>query len=334
MELGLSPDQTHPDFTEMLEQGVMAESSGFAALWVHEHHSAAMMYPDPLMALAALAPVTQSIKLGTSMLLLPIHHPVRMAQSTAMLDVLSGGRVLLGISNGYSATDLAAFGVTGKHRGRRLQQGLELARQLWSGKPVTAIGDGFELNDFVMFPPTVQHGGPPIYLGGHADAAIKRAATHGDGYFLSATAGLPQLKPLIETYQSYLKSVRRPFEGVWLNRVTCVVENTKQKELARTFFAKALIALYASWGHSNVTSLSERQRSIDDICRNNLIVGEADECLEQIAQYQSLGVTHIACLTSFGGPPTEVSRRSINLLGKHVIPKLSKGSVETADSPG
>ena len=333
MELGLSPDQTHADFTEMLEQGVMAESYGFAALWVHEHHSAAMMYPDPLMALAALAPVTGSIKLGTSMLLLPIHHPVRMAQSAAMLDVLSGGRVLLGISNGYSATDLAAFGVTGKHRGRRLQQGLELARQLWSGKPVTAIGDGFELNDFVMFPPTVQQGGPPIYLGGHADVAIKRAATHGDGYFLSATAGLPQLKSLIEKYQSYLNSVS-PFEGVWLNRVTCVVENNKQKEVARAFFAKALIALYASWGHSNVTGLSERQRSIDDICRNNLIVGEADECLEQIAQYQSLGVTHIACLTSFGGPPTEVSRRSINLLGKQVIPNLSRGEIDSANSLG
>ena len=207
MELGLAPDQTHARFDEMCKQARMAEANGFSTLWVHEHHSEAMMYPDPLMALAALAPVTNTIRLGTSMLLLPIHHPVRMAQGAAMLDVISNGRLTLGIANGYSATDLAAFGVTGKHRGHRLQEGVELARQLWTGVPVTASGDDFELQDFVLFPPPVQQPGPPVYLGGHAEVAIKRAARLGDGYFLSATAGKAQAAQLIGSYRAELAAL-------------------------------------------------------------------------------------------------------------------------------
>src|SRR5210317_660161 len=112
MELGLAPDQSQQTFSLMCSQARLAESVGFTTLWAHEHHSQAMMYPDPLMALAVLAAATSSIKLGTSMLLLPIHHPVRVAQQAAMLDVSSGGRFCLGVANGYSATDLATFGVS------------------------------------------------------------------------------------------------------------------------------------------------------------------------------------------------------------------------------
>ncbi|MEM9257000.1 MAG: LLM class flavin-dependent oxidoreductase [Pseudomonadota bacterium] len=323
MQLGLSPDQTHPDFSEMCHQSKMAESLGFSALWVHEHHSAGMMYPDPLMALAVLAPITATIRLGTSMLLLPLHHPVRMAQSAAMVDVMSGGRLDLGIANGYAATDLAAFGMTGKHRGRRVQQGVELARQLWTGESVTASGEGFELQDFVLFPPPVQRPGPPLLLGGHAPVAIERAARLGDGFFISATTGLELLTELISQYRGLLEELGRRFEGVWLNRVACVVDSARQKAEARDFFASALLGLYDDWGHDNVARLTERERRIDEICRNNLLIGEPAEVLEQVEMYREMGVRHIACLTSFGAPPVDVARRSITLLGEAVIPKLA-----------
>lgn len=95
------------------------------------------------------------------------------------------------------------------------------------------------------------------------------------------------------------------------------------KEAARDFFAKALIALYDSWGHANVAKMSQQQRRVEDICKNNLIIGEAEECHDQIAAYAELGVRHIACLTSFGAPPAEVARRSIRLIGEKIIPKLA-----------
>ena len=125
----------------MQSQARLAEALGFETFWAHEHHSLGMMYPDPLMALAAMASETKTIGLGTNMLLLPIHHPVRVAQDCAMLDVLSHGRLRLGVANGYSRIDLRTFGVASSHRGARLTAGIELIRSLWSGQEVTQEGE-------------------------------------------------------------------------------------------------------------------------------------------------------------------------------------------------
>ena len=100
MKFGLAPIQSKPTFERMLDQARLAEDLGFAELFAHEHHSEAMLYPDPLMALAAMATAIERIRLGTNMLLLPIHHPVRVTQEAAMVDVLSGGRLDLGVANG------------------------------------------------------------------------------------------------------------------------------------------------------------------------------------------------------------------------------------------
>ncbi|MGI9292087.1 MAG: LLM class flavin-dependent oxidoreductase [Gammaproteobacteria bacterium] len=323
MEFGLAPDQSKPDFSDMQRQAAMAEVLGFKTLWTHEHHSNAMMYPDPLMALAALAPVTKTIRLGTSMLLLPIHHPVRVAQEAAMLDVLSGGRVCLGLANGYSRGDLETFGVASSHRGRRLTEGVKLIRSLWSGDNVTADGEGFHLQDFEFFPLPVQAKGPPIYIGGHADVAIQRAAELGDNYFVSATAAFDMVGDLAKTYRGFMDKLGKPFAGILLNRVTCVVENAKQKADAEEFYANALIALYQNWGHANVTQLTEEQRSVQHVARANCLIGEADEVHDRILEYEALGVGHIACLMNFGKPPTDVLERSIKLFGERIVPRFS-----------
>lgn len=319
MEFGLAPDQSQATFEVMQSQARLAESLGYAALWTHEHHSEDMMYPDPLMALAALAPVTSNIKLGTSMLLLPIHHPVRVAQEAAMLDVLCGGRLCLGVANGYSRTDLACFGVSGSHRGRRLAEGISLIRDLWAGKPVTGEGDGYSLDNFSLFPTPLQPSGPPIYVGGHADVAVRRAAELGDSYFISTTAGVDQVAKLVECYKGHLQGLGKPFDGVLLNRIVCVTKTRQQKRDAQAFYARALLALYDSWGHTAITGLDARARSVEHISEANLIVGEASECLEKVQRYAQLGVRHIACLTNFGKPPLDVMDRSIRLLGKHLI---------------
>jgi probable F420-dependent oxidoreductase len=187
MHFGFAPVQCQSTFDVMRRQAQLAEALGFGTLWAHEHHSQGMMYGDPLMTLAALAPVTKTIRLGTNMLLLPIHHPLRVAETGAMVDILSQGRLLLGVAAGYSPVDLQAFGVTGSERGKRLDEGVELIRSLWRGEEVTARGSSFRLDAFRLFPRPLQRPSPPILMGGSSERAIERAARLADGYVISTT---------------------------------------------------------------------------------------------------------------------------------------------------
>jgi alkanesulfonate monooxygenase SsuD/methylene tetrahydromethanopterin reductase-like flavin-dependent oxidoreductase (luciferase family) len=111
VQCGFSPTQAGARFDAMCAQASLAEALGFDVIWAHEHHSGGSTYPSPLMTLAALAAVTKRIELGTNMLLLPLHHPLRVAEDAAMVDVMSGGRLRLGVSAGYSPADLQAFAV-------------------------------------------------------------------------------------------------------------------------------------------------------------------------------------------------------------------------------
>jgi alkanesulfonate monooxygenase SsuD/methylene tetrahydromethanopterin reductase-like flavin-dependent oxidoreductase (luciferase family) len=322
MQLGLSPTQSRGDFKVMQRQAQLAESVGFSTVWAHEHHSAGMMYPDPIMALAAVASVTRSISLGTNMLLLPIHHPVRVAQAGAMLDVLSEGRFTLGVANGYSVTDLRTFGIDRGQRGQRLTEGIELIRALWSGEAVTREGRDFALDQFELYPLPAQRRAPPVVIGGHAEVAIRRAARLGDGYLISTTASRASLPALIATYREALAVEGKVFDGVLLNRLVCAVGSRRERDSAREFYATALLKLYDSWGHGNITGLGTEQRSTDAIAAEYLVVGEPAECLDQLRQYASLGIGHVACLTSFGGPPDAWVDNSTRLLGEQVLPQL------------
>jgi probable F420-dependent oxidoreductase len=322
MDFGLAPVQSHADFSAMRDQATLAESLGFCTLWAHEHHSERMMYPDPLMALAALAPVTRSIGLGTNMLLLPIHHPLRVAQEAAMLDVLSNGRLRLGVANGYSERDLRAFGTPGQHRGKRLEEGLSLIRRLWQGESVTQRGEGFDLQDFELFPLPVQRPRPPIYVGGHALSAIDRAARLGDEYLISTTQKIGEIPALVKTYHEALNADGRAPRKPALNRIVCVVDSAAKKREAESFFARALLGLYDAWGHESVTGLGDSERALRVLCDDHFIIGEPGECIEQIRRYEAIGIGHIACLMNFGAPDLELVERSMRLLGEQVMPRL------------
>jgi len=320
MQFGFSPTQSRATFDEMQHQARLAESLGFETLWAHEHHSQAMMYPNPLMTVAALAGVTERIGLGTNMLLLPLHHPVRVAQDAAMVDVLSRGRLRLGVAKGYSPADLRAFGVSRSQRARRMTEGVELIRALWEGSEITRAGDGFDLAGFRLFPLPIQKPGPPVYLGGHAPEAIRRAARLGDGYLISTTEPIDRVGERVGSYRAALDAAGKAWQAPLLNRLVCAVPTRREKTDAEEHYTRALLALYDAWGHDNVTHLSAEERTREHIARTHLIVGEPTECIERIHEYAGLGIGHIACLMNFGNPPLDLVERSMRLFGGRVIP--------------
>ena len=170
-------------YAETLEFITWSESVGFQGAWVPEHHCAEDGYvPSPLVALAAIASRTRTIKLGSAIALAPLYHPVRFAEDCAVLDILSNGRLEMAVAVGYRRREAEAFGVDFSSRGRRTDEFLEIVGRLWAGESFSYNGKHFTLKNASIVPTPVR-GRIPLYVGGFTDKALERAAKYGDGYF-------------------------------------------------------------------------------------------------------------------------------------------------------
>lgn len=323
MRFGFSPTQARPRFDVMCAQARLAEALGFCVIWAHEHHSGGSTYPSPLMTLAALAGVTTRIELGTNMLLLPLYHPLRVAEDAAMVDVMSGGRLRLGISAGYSPADLKAFAVPANARAKRMREGLSLIRAIFGGEPVSLDTELCQLRDFRLHPKPMRQ--PPIYIGGNADTAIRRAARLGDELVVSATQRISDVPRILAVYAEALRALGQEPEAKTptINRVVHVLPDGADKRSALAFFAKGLFASYDAWGHQNITALGAEARALEQTDAEHLIVGDASFCVDAIEHYRAIGIKEIACLMNFGGPDLDAVERSMRLFGEKVMPRIS-----------
>ncbi len=170
-------------YAEILDFITWSESIGFEGAWVPEHHGAEDGYmPSPLVALAAIAARTKTIKLGSAISLAPLYHPVRFAEECAVLDILSNGRLEMAVAVGYRRREADAYGVDFSSRGRRTDEFLEIVRRLWAGETFSYEGKHFTLKNASIVPTPIQ-GRIPLYIGGFTDKALERTAKYGDGYF-------------------------------------------------------------------------------------------------------------------------------------------------------
>ena len=181
----------------------VAEAAGFATLWAGEHvvmvDEPRSTYPysadgriavpadadwlDPLLALTYAAAATGQIGLGTGVLLLPEHNPVLAAKQIATLDVLSGGRLTLGVGVGWSAEEFAALGVPFARRAARTAEYIAALRTLWSQDVATFHGEFVHFDAVRVYPKPVRGGRIPVVAGGNSDAALRRVAALADGWY-------------------------------------------------------------------------------------------------------------------------------------------------------
>ncbi len=190
-----------PDEAAFLAQA--AEKAGIESLWTVEHvvvpagYTAQYPYskdgkmpgpedspiPDPLIWLSYVAAATSTIKLGTGILILPQRHPIYVAKEAATLDVLSKGRLILGIGIGWLHEGFAALDIPFEERMSRTEESCKALRTLWSPGANAFKGEHYSWDELESNPKPVQPGGPPIVVGGHVKGAARRAARVGDGFF-------------------------------------------------------------------------------------------------------------------------------------------------------
>lgn len=204
-----------------VELARLAEANGFESLWTVEHVVVPKGYestypyapggkmpggedfdiPDPLIWLAHVAAVTTTLRLATGILILPQRNPLILAKQVASLDVLSGGRMLLGIGVGWLKEEFDALGVPFAGRGARADEYVEALRALWTQDEATYSGNHVSFERCISRPRPAQAGGVPIIVGGHSEASARRAGRLGDGYFPGAR-GRDELVKLIEVMRA------------------------------------------------------------------------------------------------------------------------------------
>jgi probable F420-dependent oxidoreductase len=190
-----------PEFLRVL--GPAAEERGFESIWLPEHvvlfDDYASKYPyspdgkfpgggdtgilDPLIALTYLAAGTDRLRLGTAICLIPQRNPIYTAKQVADLDVLSGGRADLGVGIGWLKEEFDALNVPFAKRGQRTDEYLQVITSLWTEETSSFKGELYDLPPCRMYPKPVQTPHPPIHIGGESDAALRRVARHGQGWF-------------------------------------------------------------------------------------------------------------------------------------------------------
>ncbi|MCH7605624.1 MAG: LLM class flavin-dependent oxidoreductase [Chloroflexi bacterium] len=321
------PDGKHLDraVDEVIEEARLAEANGFDSCFFGEHHQDKDGFlPSPLIVATAVAASTQHLNVGTSVILLPLHHPVKVAEDVVTLDIVSKGRIILGVGLGYQPADFRAFGVSMADRVALFEEGIQIIRQCWSAQPFSFQGKHFSINDLQMLPAPYQQPSPPLWIGASTLPGAARAGRLAEAFVAGPSTDLESTVQLIEAYrQAALATGREP--RVVLMRDAWVAASRAEAEAVYGPEVMAAYKYYWRAGLNEFKSIkSEAEFTFERISQDRLILGDPETCVSEFrrwneatgADYFLLRLRH----AHSGGPPHEDIMKTISLFGEQVIP--------------
>ena len=333
MKFGLALSVQHPPedsqvsrFNDHLEQVRLARATGFDSVWASQHYlSAPFTYFQPIPTLACVAAEAAGMALGTGCLLLPLHHPLEIAEQLATLDVITSGRLIFGVGLGYRDAENEAMGLRPKDRVGRLEEGLRVIESLWSGEPVSFQGKHFTLKDVRISMPPVQRPRPPIWLAANSDAGVRRAARLGDAWYMNPHATLGTLERQLALFHESRRARGRPAaEEIPITKECYVAPDDATALQEARPHLEGKYRAYRSWEQDKALPTGESwSDSFEELARDRFIIGSPARVQEDIARYRErLGVTTMTLRLQWPGMEQAKALRSIRLLGEQVFPHL------------
>lgn len=322
----LTGEDLQQQWRDHLEEVVVARDCGFSFVSVGTHvviHP--FQYFNIFPWLARITAEVPEMTLVSSIVLVPLAHPMVVAEQVATLDVLSGGRFRFGCGLGYRPVEFDIFGTRLQHRAARFEESLAVMRRLWAEESVTHRGRFFELDDVGLSVRPVQRPHPPVWIATNSEPATRRAAIMGDAPFWSPFLGGDALRRHHQLYRRTLAESGRPDPPE--------VPIAREFSIGRTR-AQALedgrAGMLRKWEvyaeHGLQQSLSESdKRLIDDfeaMSKETFVIGDPSECADEILRYgEELGITHMKLRLQYPGMAHDKVMERIELTGK-VIERL------------
>ena len=318
-------------FQNVVKQVQLAEELGFETAFVSEHHFLRIIdfIPSPLIALAYLAAKTTRIKLGSGILLMPLHDPIKVAEDTATLDVVSNGRALLGLGQGYRPEEFAGFHKNLKDRRALMREGATIIRRLWTEDSVTYQGDHNDLEGITFSPKPVQKPSPPIWLGAKVKGAVELAAEVGDGWFADPITSLDIIvKNKVHWLAALEKAGKKPEDQALAYYREFHVADTDEE--AWGVGGRGVVGEYHGYRMFNHLTdrdgkpiPADRADLVEPLVRERCTIGSVETCVNELRGIKErLDPTHFVLKMNYGGVPPEVVEKSIRLAAEKVLPQL------------
>lgn len=341
-EASEAPGHTHAErFAEMLDLIAYGETLGFDVAWLAEIHfgGAFSLLSAPLTVVPAIAARTQRIRIGTAVSLLPLHHPLHLAEQAATADLLSGGRLEFGVGRGSIPTQFHGFGVPVAENSARFAEALEIIRLAWTTERFSYTGQFYRVENLAVVPKPLQQPHPPIRVGVHTAESFSYLGELGlPIYSGTTTTPLPQLREGMALYRRQLHThghAWRADQMALMLPMYVAPTSTAAREAMRPgvekFYRNLLTVL--SYLPETYTGRQERLRTLrqtvdnlpfERFCREQGVFGDPHECIDRLqAARDEFGLCQVICWFDQGCrlPLAEV-KRAMAQFADEVMPKV------------
>ena len=315
-------------FQETLAFVRQADRLGFDSITKTAHYSA---YPFQMLQLvpmlARFAAEAPRLRLNAGVLLLPLLSPLHVAEEFATLDVISGGKVILGVGLGYRDVEFKAFGVPRTQRARRFEANLVAVKRLWTEDKVLMKADHFELDEASCLPKPLQRPHPPIWVGANADRAVERAARLGDCWYIGPAVEIAAVERQMQLYRRALDAAGKSFPVELPMRREVFVASSRSEAIRLCApYLGAKYKAYHSWGQELPADDSGFDQDFENLIGDRFLIGSPDEVAEQIlAIHRRLGVNHLVMSTEWAGMPESLALETIDMIAKELFPRVHQG---------
>jgi alkanesulfonate monooxygenase SsuD/methylene tetrahydromethanopterin reductase-like flavin-dependent oxidoreductase (luciferase family) len=333
------PEETdqQQQFDNAIDQTLIAEQLGFESAYFVEHHFTRHgILSSTLAVLSYLAGRTSTLRLGTAVLVLPFHDPVRLAEEAATVDLLSRGRLELGVGRGFQWTEFNGFGLTIDESTARYDEALEVILKAWRepGR-FSHAGQYWTYNDISVEPKPLQKPHPPVWAAAGSSESATKIGRLGLRMQLSSGVSLQRMPDLIGAYRAGLSEAGHAFssENVLVSRITHIAETRARAwEIAGPpyeWFRKMVATVTPAPGQTN-----GRRNSNPLLPQLSGPVGSAegdpgylfctpDECCEFLTKLEAMGVGHVIFQGNWGGMAQEQVLHSLTLIAREVMPAMT-----------
>jgi alkanesulfonate monooxygenase SsuD/methylene tetrahydromethanopterin reductase-like flavin-dependent oxidoreductase (luciferase family) len=320
-------------FAEHIEQVKIARQAGFDGIAVGNHLSfGSTAWFPPIETLIGLAGEARGMSLATCMLVLPLFHPLHVAQQAALLDIVSGGKAILGVAPGWTADEFRVMQLDHGRRFSRYAESVELIQRLWTEQRVDYSGKHFQADELALSLKPLQQPRPPMWYGGSVTASVARAARLADTALGDSWVASSHLVGSVITEQAAvfcdtLAGLGKPMPAEFplLRNVVVGLDRATALRDAGPFIA-ASYQVFGKWGlFTDVVGSGKPQLDLDELIDGRVILGSPEECADELVRLaQATGFTRLVARVHWLGMDQRQVLRTIELLAGHVLPLIEK----------